>query len=116
MQSKLKNILLVLLVAFYFLAANGMVLHYVSQWYSTGGEVAIAFHSGPSKDLPVASLTERTYIPQTSQIVVLSIALLAHAVVYPVERPVTYAWIEDRLPSYTAVISSSLADRAPPAA
>ncbi len=116
MRDKLKNILLILLVAMYFVASNGMFLEYISQWYSTGGEVRIALHAGPSKEFPAPTLRERTYVPQTSPVIVLSIALLAHTFVYPVERAIAFTWVDDALPCYPAVLSSPLCDRAPPAA
>jgi hypothetical protein len=116
MREKLKKIALVLFAAMFFIAANGMFLEYMSQWYSTGGEVTIALHAGPSKDLPVPTLTERTYEPQTSPIVVLSVALLSHAIIYSTGRSVTYARVDDKLPSYTSDFSSSHSNRAPPAA
>jgi hypothetical protein len=116
MREKVKNIALVLLVAMYYIAANGMFLEYLSQWYSTGGEVAIALHAGPSKELPVPTLTERTYEPQTSPIVILSAALLAHAIIYATERSITYAWVNDTLPTYTSAFSSCHSNRAPPVA
>jgi hypothetical protein len=116
MREKLKNIALVLLVAMYFIAANGMFLEYLSKWYSTGGEVTIALHAGPSKDLPLPTLTERTYLPQTSQVIVLSVALLAQTIIYPVEHPIYVSRFDNTLPCYTTVFSSSLSDRAPPTA
>jgi hypothetical protein len=116
MRKKLRNIAFILLVAVYFVASNGMVLEYACKWYSTGGQVAIALHAGPSKDLPVPTLTERTYLPQTSPVIVLSVALLAHTVIYPVEHAIAFTWINDALPSYTAVLSSVLSNRAPPSA
>ena len=116
MREKLKNISLVLLLAAYFVASNGMVLEYAARWYSTGSQTAIALHSGPSKDLPVPSLTQRTYLSLTSPIIVLSAALLAHTVIYPAERPLAFTCRDDALPSYAAVLSSALSDRAPPTA
>jgi hypothetical protein len=116
MREKLKNISLILLVALYFVAANGMVLQYLSDLYSTAGEVAISFHGGHSKDLPVPTLTERTYLPQNFPLVVPSVALLAHTIVYPIERPLFFTWIDEALPSYTTVLTANLSDRAPPTA
>jgi hypothetical protein len=110
------KISVVLLAVVYFVAANGMVLQYISEWYSTGGELAIALHSGPTKDLPVRFLSGRKYLPQTCPIVVPSVTLLAHTIVYPAQPPLTYEWVDDSLPLFTTILSSCRADRAPPAA
>jgi hypothetical protein len=116
MQNRRIDILAVLLAALYFVAANGMVLECAAKWYSTGGQVAIGLHSGPSKDLPVPTLTERTYLPEWSLIIVPCVALPGHTVFYPVSRPVLFHRITSTLPSYTACVSSGLSNRAPPAA
>jgi hypothetical protein len=116
MREKLKNISLLILLATYFVASNGMVLECTARWYSTSGQVAIALHSGPSKDLPIPTLTERRYLPQTSPVVILSVALLAHAVIYPDEHPSAFTWIDKAPPSYTAVLSAAVSNRAPPTA
>jgi hypothetical protein len=115
-MKKTTDILVVLLTALYFVAANGMVLEYASKWYSTGGQITIGIHSGPSKNLPVLTLTERTYLPEWSPLVVPSVALLAHTIFYTVKRPVFIYRPDSAMPSYTALHSSSLSDRAPPAA
>jgi hypothetical protein len=115
-RTRLKNTMLVLLVAIYFVAANGMVLEFTSHWYSTGGQATFALHSGPSRNLPVPSLTERAYLPQTSPLFVLSVALLAHTLIYPVERVIHFHRLDGVLPSSPAVLTSSLSERAPPAA
>jgi len=115
-RNKLKNVLLVLLVAMYFIAANGMVLEYASRWYSTGGQETFALHGGPSRNLPVPSLTERTYLPQSSPHFVLSVALLAQTIVYPAEHVMHFHRVDGSLPSYPAILTSGLSERAPPAA
>ena len=114
--SRTKQVVVGLLAALYFFAANGMVLEYASKWYSTGGKVAIGIHSGPSKDLPVPTLTERSYLPEWSPLVVPSIALLVHAFIYSVDRPLFFRRDVSALPSYTAFLTSRVSDRAPPAA
>ena len=116
MRKSLKNISLILLLAGYFIAANGMILENAARWYSTGGEHAIAFHGGGTKDLPVPSLTQRTYTPLTFTVVVLPAGLPASPFIYPAQKPYTLIRFEQALPSYTAELFSTLADRAPPAA
>ncbi len=116
MRKSLKHISLTLLLAGYFLAANGMVLEAAARWYSTGSEHAIAFQGGAAKDLPVPSLTQRAYTPLSFSVVVLPTGLPASPFIYPAEKSYALFRFEQALPSYTAELFSTLADRAPPAA
>ncbi len=116
MPKPLKNIALLLFVAAYFLAASGLALEGLVQCYSTGDESAITFHTGEARDLPVPSLTHRTYTPLTQPVVVIPAGFAVSTIVYPTVRPAAYIRFEEALPSYTAEVFSALADRAPPSA
>ncbi len=116
MPKLLKNILFLLVVAVYFIATNGLALESVGQCYSTGDESAITFHAGPTRDFPAPSFTQRTYTPLTQPVVVLPAGFITTAVLYPLDRPTPIVRFKEALPSYTAEVFSTLADRAPPAA
>ncbi len=116
MPRPLKNISLLLFLAAYIIAANGLALEGVARCYSTGDESAITFHTGATREFPVPSLTQRAYTPLTQPIVVLPAGFIVTTVIYPAVRLTTYIRFEEALPSYSAELFSTLADRAPPAA
>ena len=107
---------MVFLAAMYLLAAIGAVCVPSPKWYSTGGQVAVAKHTGQSKPIPAPSLTSRRHLPPPSPLVLHSVALLGQANLYPVERPILCNWVANPLQAQAACLLACLSDRAPPAA
>ncbi len=116
MVKSLKNIALILLVALYFVAANGMALELAAQWYSSGARTAVDLQSERAKELPLPSLTQRTYTPPTLPTILVSAGFVVSTIAYPSHQPLSFIWLDQTLPSYTAELFSSLANRAPPTA
>lgn len=68
MQAKTKRRSLILITAAYLLASQATVVCIVSEWYSTRGEHAVAWQSGPAREHAVLSWTPRTHLPLSEQV------------------------------------------------
>jgi hypothetical protein len=113
MTLALKKRSLVLLIGAYFIASQATVVCIVAQWYSTSGNAAVAWQSGPIRDYASLSWSPRTHLPFNPE------QDLPHAIppvpgFYPVDIE-RHNIPSDRAPFPSSAFSpSSLGDRAPP--
>lgn len=113
MTAELKRRSLVLLAVAYFLASQATVVCIVSEWYSTGGETAVAWQSGPARDNAGLSWTPRTHLLLDEQ-GNLSAAEIPAMFSYPPERSFHVIWC-DQLPlSQSDSYFAPLSNKAPP--
>lgn len=65
MATDIKRRSLILLTVAYFIASQATVICLVSEWLSTSGDSAVAWHTGPIKEYAGLSWTPRTHLPFT---------------------------------------------------
>jgi hypothetical protein len=65
MAADIKRRSLILLTVAYFIASQATVICIVSEWFSTDGDSAVAWHTGPIKEYAGLSWTPRTHLPFT---------------------------------------------------
>ncbi len=63
MTAAFKKRSLALLIGAYFIASQATVVCIVAQWYSTSGNAAVAWQSGPTRDYATLSWSPRTHLP-----------------------------------------------------
>ncbi len=104
---------LVFLIAAYFIASQATVVCIVAQWYSTSGNAAVAWQSGPIRDYATLSWSPRTHLPFNCE------QDLPHALPptpgnYPVDEERHLIPVDQTASPVSAFQSSPPGNRAPP--
>ncbi len=116
MSRTLKRTLIMLLAAAYAVAMQGALLSLVSCWYSTGGEAAVAMHTGSGKEPLTLGWTQRAHLPLFYPGITVSAAVVDHTLPHPVGKPFTRVHTTGTLPDHSPFLFSELCNKAPPTA